>query len=82
MNKDNKDNSDDLLQPLVSIGIPTYNRADTLSKAIDSALMQDYNNTEIVISDNASTDETRELCLVLMQQNKKIQYYMNISLML
>jgi len=48
--------------PLVTIGIPTYNRANgTLSQAIRSALAQDYDNLEIVISNNCSTDNTEEV---------------------
>ncbi len=47
--------------PKVSIIIPTYNRAKYLTKAIESALMQDYPNLEVIISDNNSTDETPEI---------------------
>jgi glycosyltransferase involved in cell wall biosynthesis len=50
-------------QLLISIGIPTYNRVDFLKKAIDSALNQDYPNIEVIVSDNASNDGTRNLCL-------------------
>ncbi len=44
--------------PLVSILIPTYNRADYLGEAIDSALAQTYPNIEIIVHDDASTDST------------------------
>ena len=44
--------------PLVSIIITSYNRASMISKAIESALMQDYPNLEIIISDNCSTDDS------------------------
>lgn len=45
--------------PLVSIGIPTYNRAaDYLVVTLESALSQDYQNLEIIIADNGSTDHT------------------------
>jgi len=48
--------------PLVTIGIPTYNRADGfLKQAIKSAASQTYTNLEIVISDNASTDHTEKV---------------------
>jgi glycosyltransferase involved in cell wall biosynthesis len=43
----------------VTIGIPTYNRAAYLREAIHSALGQSYANLEIIVSDNASTDDTR-----------------------
>jgi glycosyltransferase involved in cell wall biosynthesis len=45
-------------EPLVSIGLPTHNGERHLREALDSLINQDYRNLEIVISDNASTDET------------------------
>jgi glycosyltransferase involved in cell wall biosynthesis len=50
-------------RPLVSILIPTYNRAKFLGRCIESALVQDYQNKEIIVVDNASTDNTRELLI-------------------
>ena len=47
--------------PLVSILIPTYNRAEYLGDAIDSALAQTYPNIEIIVHDDASTDGTPAL---------------------
>jgi len=45
-------------RPLVTIMIPTYNQAAFLTRAIESAIAQDYPNLEIVVSDDHSTDET------------------------
>lgn len=48
-------------KPLVTIAIPTFNRAGFLRSAIDSAIAQSYEPIEIVVSDNASTDETAKI---------------------
>ncbi len=45
----------------VSIILPTYNRAHTIERAINSILTQDYNEFEVIIVDNGSTDNTKEL---------------------
>lgn len=45
--------------PLVTIAIPTFNRAGMLAVALKSALGQTYSQVEVIVSDNASTDETR-----------------------
>ena len=47
--------------PLVSIVIPTYNRADYLSQSISSAVAQAYGNIEIIVADDGSTDATAEV---------------------
>lgn len=47
--------------PLVSVIIPTYNRAWALSESIDSVLNQDYPNFELIVVDDGSTDETKAL---------------------
>lgn len=48
--------------PLVSIGVPVYNEARFLGQTIDSLLAQDYPHLEFIVSDNASTDGTLEIC--------------------
>jgi glycosyltransferase involved in cell wall biosynthesis len=55
-----------MTEPLVSICVPVYNGADVLTRALESALAQDYPNIELVVSDDGSTDGTvdlvREVC--------------------
>ncbi len=46
--------------PLISIIIPTYNRAAWLREAIDSVLSQSARMFELIIVDDGSTDQTRE----------------------
>lgn len=49
------------MEPLISIVIPSFNRAHSLAQSIESALAQDYPNLEIIVCDNASTDATPSL---------------------
>ena len=59
----------------VSIIIPTYNQADFLGDAINSALNQTYKNIEIIVVDDGSTDNTKEVCLKF--NNLKYVYQKN-----
>jgi len=49
------------MPPRLTIAIPTLNRADLLPRAIESALVQTSRDIEILVSDNGSTDETRQV---------------------
>lgn len=49
------------LSSKVTIGIPTFNRALFLPRAIESALCQTHHNVEVIISNNASSDNTKEI---------------------
>lgn len=59
---------------MVSIIIPTYNRAHLISKAIDSIINQTYKNWELLIIDDGSTDET-EVVIKSFLEDKRIQYF-------
>jgi glycosyltransferase involved in cell wall biosynthesis len=58
-------------EPLVSICIPTYNRAGMIGRAIESALGQTYRNIEVIVVDNASTDKTDEVIAIFSDQRLK-----------
>jgi glycosyltransferase involved in cell wall biosynthesis len=62
--------------PKVSIIIPTYNRANYVCQAIESALAQDYPNLEVVVSDNASADGTAEAVKSYGRDNR-LKYFRN-----
>src|SRR5262249_23203018 len=59
---------------LVSIVVPTYNRAYCLPRTIDSVLTQTYPHFEIVIVDDGSTDNTRELIEGVAARARPIRY--------
>jgi glycosyltransferase involved in cell wall biosynthesis len=58
--------------PIVSVIIPTYNRAPLLERSIQSVLNQTYQDLEIIIVDDASADATREV--VGMFKDRRIKY--------
>jgi glycosyltransferase involved in cell wall biosynthesis len=63
--------------PRVSIGLPVYNGERYLRFAINSILEQDYINFELIISDNASTDATGEICQEFAAKDPRVRYYRN-----
>ncbi|MFF4774463.1 glycosyltransferase family 2 protein [Microtetraspora fusca] len=60
---------------LVSVGLPVRNGAGQLEAAVRSVLAQDHERLELVISDNASTDGTEELCRALAREDDRIVYH-------
>jgi len=63
------------LQPLVSIIIPTYNRAHLLGETLDSVMMQTYSNWECIVVDDGSTDATVKLMGLYCEKDSRIQYH-------
>lgn len=61
-------------QPQISIGMPVYNGAKFIREAIDSLLAQTFTDFELIISDNASTDETEAICREYAAKDKRIRY--------
>ncbi|MFT4326793.1 MAG: glycosyltransferase family 2 protein [Candidatus Woesearchaeota archaeon] len=62
-------------KPLVSIIIPTHNRASFISRAITAALEQSYSNIEVIVVDDCSSDNTKDV--VLGFSNTKVIYFRN-----
>jgi glycosyltransferase involved in cell wall biosynthesis len=61
--------------PLVSIIIPTYNRAPLISETLDCLLDQTYQNWECIIVDDGSTDNTKDIIEGYVIQDSRIQYH-------
>lgn len=59
--------------PHVSVIIPAYQSADTLSKAVESVIAQDFTDYELIIVDNGSTDSTPSVIDELMAQDERIR---------
>jgi hypothetical protein len=62
------------VKPVVSVGIPTFNRVEMLQRALRSVLEQTYQSIEVVISDNASDDGTETFCRVLAARDQRVRY--------
>lgn len=65
------------MNELVSILIPTYNRVDLIAETLDSALAQTYTNIEIIVSDNASTDNTAEIVAQYVRRDSRVKFFKN-----
>jgi len=64
-------------KPRISIGMPVYNGEKYLGEAIESLLTQTFNDFELIISDNASTDRTRQICKEYAKKDSRIRYFRN-----
>lgn len=61
--------------PVVTVGLPVFNGGEILYQAIESILSQEYQNIELIISDNCSTDNTKEICLKYKKLDQRVKYY-------
>lgn len=60
--------------PFFSIILPTFNRAHTLPRAVDSVLAQDFSDWELIVVDDESTDNTPKLVLKYTKQDSRVKY--------
>ena len=63
----------------VSIGLPVFNGENFLPQALDSLLAQSFTDFELIISDNASTDKTEEICKNYAARDTRIRYIRQTS---
>ena len=70
-----KNQMQNLVIPLVSIGVPVYNGEKLISRALSALIEQDYANIEIIISDNGSTDNTQKICKEFAEKDTRVRYY-------
>lgn len=63
--------------PRVSVGLPVYNGEEFLEEAIDSLLAQTFEDFELLLSDNASTDRTAEICRRYASRDPRVRYWRN-----
>jgi len=61
----------------ISVGMPVYNGEPYIEDSIRAILGQTYGNFELIISDNASTDRTEEICRDYKERDKRIRYVRN-----
>lgn len=64
-------------RPRISIGLPVYNGENYLEMTLKSLLSQSFGDFELIISDNASTDRTQEICQDYASNDNRIHYYRN-----
>jgi glycosyltransferase involved in cell wall biosynthesis len=65
--------------PRVSVGLPVYNGANFIRESIQSILQQDFRDLELIITDNASTDNTEVICREIAGKDSRVRYYRNES---
>ncbi|WP_281324260.1 glycosyltransferase family 2 protein [Flavobacterium sp. IMCC34518] len=64
---------------LISIIIPTYNRAYLIGETLDSILAQTYTNWECIVVDDGSTDNTAKVVRKYIKEDKRFQYYSRLN---
>ncbi|WP_368834481.1 glycosyltransferase family 2 protein [Mycobacterium intracellulare] len=62
-------------QVRISVGIPVYNGGASLEQALKSICSQSFRDYEVIISDNASTDDTAQICREMVAINPRIKYF-------
>ena len=66
-------------RPLVSVGMPVYNEQRYIGAALRCILSQTFEDFELIIGDNASTDGTREICQAVEAGDPRVKYHRHDS---
>jgi glycosyltransferase involved in cell wall biosynthesis len=61
--------------PRLSVGLPVFNGKDFVAESIEALLGQSYTNFELIIADNASTDDTGDICREYAKGDSRIRYH-------
>ncbi len=62
-------------KPKISIIIPVYNSGNTIERCVDSILKQTYDNFEVILINDGSTDESGDICSMFAKENNKINAF-------
>jgi glycosyltransferase involved in cell wall biosynthesis len=62
-------------RPRVSVAVPVYNGARYVSRALDALLAQTFDDFELIISDNGSTDSTERICRDYAKRDPRVRYF-------
>jgi glycosyltransferase involved in cell wall biosynthesis len=65
------------MEPRVTLAMPVYNGARYIRSAIESVLAQDFGDLELIVTDNASSDATGDICRELARLDKRVRYILN-----
>ena len=64
-------------EALVAVGLPIYNNARHVAQSIEAILGQTFGDFVLIISDNASTDGTADICTEFARQDARVHYHRN-----
>ena len=65
--------------PLVSVIVPIYNTESTLRKCVNSVLGQKYNQLELILIDDGSTDGSSGICMELLAMDSRVRYFHQLN---
>ncbi len=64
----------EIIEPIITIGLPSYNGEKTIRRTIESILAQTVTNFKLIISDDKSTDSTPQICREYEKKDKRIKF--------